>query len=83
MRPLWFEFPEEAAHFATDDEFMLGPALLVAPVMEEGATQRAVYLPPASAWYDAATGEASCALSAQTTGEIEGARPRACGTRWV
>ena len=57
MRPLWFEFPEDPAHFETDDEFMWGPALLVAPVMEEGASQRAVYLPSASVWYDAATGE--------------------------
>ena len=57
MRPLWFEFPEDAAQFATDDQFMLGPALLVAPVLEEGATQRALHLPPASLWYDAATGE--------------------------
>jgi alpha-glucosidase (family GH31 glycosyl hydrolase) len=31
MRPLWFDFPEEAAAFAVDDEFMLGPGLLVSP----------------------------------------------------
>ena len=31
MRPLWFDFPEEAATFAVDDEFMLGPGLLVSP----------------------------------------------------
>ena len=29
MRPLWFDFPEEPAAFAMDDEFMLGPGLLV------------------------------------------------------
>ena len=29
MRPLWFEFPEVAATFSVDDEFLLGPALLV------------------------------------------------------
>ena len=29
MRPLWFDFPEEPAAFAIDDEFMLGPGLLV------------------------------------------------------
>ena len=29
MRPLWFDFPEESAAFAIDDEFMLGPGLLV------------------------------------------------------
>lgn len=57
MRPLWFEFPKDSAHFATEDQFMLGPALLVAPVLTEAATERAVYLPTASAWYDAASGE--------------------------
>ena len=29
MRPLWFDFPEEPATFAVDNEFMLGPGLLV------------------------------------------------------
>ena len=29
MRSLWFEFPEVAATFSVDDEFLLGPALLV------------------------------------------------------
>ena len=57
MRPLWFEFPEDAACFATEDQFRWGPALLVAPVVEEGASKRVVYLPPSSAWYDPATGE--------------------------
>ena len=32
MRPLWFDFPEEAATFAEDNEFMLGPGLLVNPL---------------------------------------------------
>ena len=56
MRPLWFEFPEDREHFGTEDEFMLGPALLLAPVLTQGAAARSVYLPPASVWYDAATG---------------------------
>ena len=29
MRPLWYEFPEVEATHGVDDEFMLGPALLV------------------------------------------------------
>ncbi len=56
MRPLWFEFPEAKSLFATDDQFMLGPALLVAPVLEEGAKSRSVALPAGPVWYDAATG---------------------------
>ena len=31
IRPLWFDFPEEPAAFAVEDEFMLGPGLLVGP----------------------------------------------------
>ena len=56
MRPLWFEFPETASLFAVDDEFMLGPALLAAPVLDEGVQSRSVTLPAGPVWYDAATG---------------------------
>ncbi len=51
MRPLVMDFPNdpEAAGLAT--EYLFGPALLVAPVLAEGATSRELYLPP-GAWYD-------------------------------
>ncbi len=29
MRPLWMEFPEDIATFERDEEFLLGPSLLV------------------------------------------------------
>lgn len=32
MRPLWFEFPDSSDLFAVDDEFMLGPGMLIKPV---------------------------------------------------
>lgn len=32
MRPLWYEFPNNAELFAVDDEFMLGPGMLVKPI---------------------------------------------------
>ncbi len=57
MRPLFFEFPEDEAAWAVDDQFLLGPDLLVAPVAEAGARSRAVYLPRGVHWTDAATGE--------------------------
>jgi alpha-D-xyloside xylohydrolase len=38
------------------DQFMFGPALLVAPITQPGSTRREVYLPQASAWYDFWTG---------------------------
>ena len=36
---------------------MFGPDLLVAPVMEEGARTRTVYLPAGTRWKDAYTGK--------------------------
>ncbi len=53
-RPLFFEFPGDAGSAEIDDQFMLGPALLAAPVVERGARERSVYLPPGTwtSWYD-------------------------------
>ncbi|MGA2605303.1 MAG: glycoside hydrolase family 31 protein [Verrucomicrobiia bacterium] len=51
MRPLFWEFPDDPNGYAVDDQFLLGPSLLVAPVMQPGACERAVYLPPGQ-WYD-------------------------------
>ncbi|MDJ0852868.1 MAG: glycoside hydrolase family 31 protein [Myxococcota bacterium] len=53
-RPLFYEFPEDAESAAVDDQLMLGPDLLVAPVVERGARQRDVYLPPGRwmTWHD-------------------------------
>jgi alpha-glucosidase len=45
LRPLLFEYPEDAATYATDDEFLVGRALLVAPIARPGAEYRHVYLP--------------------------------------
>jgi alpha-D-xyloside xylohydrolase len=39
------------------DEYMYGPAFLVAPVTEQGATHRAVYLPAGCDWYNYWTNE--------------------------
>ena len=50
MRGLWLHFPEDEQARAMADEYMFGPALLVAPVLEAGATTRTVYLPAGSWW---------------------------------
>ena len=58
IRPTFYDFPDDAQCFADSDDFMLGDALLVAPVVECGATSRSVYLPAGpSAWFDFATGQ--------------------------
>jgi alpha-glucosidase (family GH31 glycosyl hydrolase) len=55
MRPLWLAHPDDPTAGAIDDQYLLGPDLLVAPVVREGVTERAVYL-PAGAWTDYWTG---------------------------
>lgn len=57
MRPLFFDFPADAECAAVEDQFMFGPDILVAPVVEEGQRQRRVYLPAGASWTDAWTGE--------------------------
>jgi len=57
MRPLFFDFPKDAAAQNVDDQFMFGPDLLVAPVLNGGETKRKVYLPDGVTWTDAWTGK--------------------------
>jgi len=57
MRPLFFDFPQDEAAWSVDDQFLLGPDLLVAPVAEAGARSRSVYLPHGAGWVDTRTGE--------------------------
>jgi alpha-glucosidase len=53
LRPTFFDFPEDPATLAENDELMLGPLLLAAPVVEDRARQREVYLPVGPVgWYD-------------------------------
>jgi alpha-D-xyloside xylohydrolase len=55
VRGLMIEFPEEPESWVASTEYMLGPSLLCAPVLEAGARTRALRLPP-GAWYDWWTG---------------------------
>jgi alpha-D-xyloside xylohydrolase len=45
MRPLCLADPGDPEGWAIADSFLLGPALWVAPVLEEGAVERRAYLP--------------------------------------
>jgi alpha-D-xyloside xylohydrolase len=56
MRPLVMDWRTDVEAQNTGDEYLFGPSLLVSPVYTQGATSRAVYLPPAL-WYDFWTGD--------------------------
>ncbi|WPB94963.1 glycoside hydrolase family 31 protein [Streptomyces malaysiensis] len=57
VRPVWWRTPKDRALRDCEDTFLLGDALLVAPVLEEGARKRPVRL-PRGRWYDTVTGRA-------------------------
>jgi alpha-D-xyloside xylohydrolase len=72
-RALPFDFPDDANVRNIADQFMFGPALLVNPVVTEGAVSRDVYL-PAGTWYDFWTGtpdEAAAGRSVSAQAPIE------------
>jgi alpha-glucosidase (family GH31 glycosyl hydrolase) len=56
MRSLWLHYQEESQAVARDDQYLWGRDILIAPVVEPGATQRVVYLPKGG-WYDFWNGE--------------------------
>jgi alpha-glucosidase len=55
LRPLLLEFPGDTATHELGDEAMLGPSLLVAPVLHPGQRARGVYLPEGR-WTDVRDG---------------------------
>jgi alpha-D-xyloside xylohydrolase len=52
MRGLFMDFGDDPKVADIGDEYMFGPALLVAPVVEQGMTTRQVYLPAGADWYN-------------------------------
>jgi alpha-D-xyloside xylohydrolase len=56
MRPLVMDWHTNRKVWDIGDQFMFGPAILVNPVTEAGATSRSVYLPQGT-WYDFWSGE--------------------------
>lgn len=58
MRPLFFDFYKDKTAWEIEDEYMFGPDILVAPIMEENTSERKVYLPEGAIWTDANTKKA-------------------------
>lgn len=59
LRPTFYDFPEdEKCREVENDDLMLGPNLLAAPVVFPGKRERSLYLPEGpEGWYDFYTGE--------------------------
>ena len=57
MRPLFFDFPYDTTCWDIKDQYMFGPDLLIAPILQEGARSRAIYLPQSITWCNVTTGK--------------------------
>lgn len=56
MRPIFYDFPDDKTAYTIEDEYMFGPDMLIAPVLDEGVRSRSVYLPAGAEWKDANSG---------------------------
>ncbi|MDP3178293.1 MAG: glycoside hydrolase family 31 protein [Spirochaetaceae bacterium] len=90
LRHLVLDFPDDARAAEIDDQFLLGEALLVAPVLEAGAAARSVFF-PAGRWIDVVSGTVhegpsetlvECALGGIPVFRREGA-PVALDPAWI
>lgn len=57
MRPLFYHYPEDPTAWTISDSYLFGADVLVAPIVEAGATSRRVYLPRGSQWLEHSTGK--------------------------
>ena len=56
FNPLFFRWEQDDALYeAPEKNFLFGDALLVSPILEEGATQLSIYFPQAGNWVNLAT----------------------------
>ncbi|HIY57044.1 MAG TPA: glycoside hydrolase family 31 protein [Candidatus Tetragenococcus pullicola] len=56
MRTMFYDFPEDVITWDLDTQYMYGSDILVAPIVEEKATERWIYLPEGVTWVDARDG---------------------------
>ena len=53
MRPLFFDFEKDPKSAEVEDEYLFGPDILVAPILDYQKRSRDVYLPTGTEWVDA------------------------------
>ncbi len=51
MRPMFFEYPGDETCYTLGDQYMFGEDILFAPIVNQGQTERKVYLPTGT-WTD-------------------------------
>ncbi|HEY6287438.1 MAG TPA: TIM-barrel domain-containing protein, partial [Ktedonobacteraceae bacterium] len=51
IRPLYYHYAQDEQAYDAEYEFLLGDSILSAPIFEQGATSRNVYL-PSGTWFD-------------------------------
>src|SRR4051794_8766515 len=56
MRPMFYGYPDDERSWQLDDQYLFGPDLLVAPVLQPGARQREVFLPAGGSWTELSSG---------------------------
>lgn len=56
IRPLFYDFPDQEQAWDVEDQYMFGPDVLVAPILEYGVRERSVWLPEGARWIEVATG---------------------------
>ena len=77
MRHLALAHPDDVTAAVTEDQFLFGPDLLAAPVLDQGVTERAVYLPRGrwiDLWRSAAYRERSGGLRLGAAAVLRGSR---------
>jgi alpha-glucosidase len=57
IRPVFYDFPDDPASWTATTDFMLGDAVLVAPIVDPGVTKREICLPAGADWRDGWTAE--------------------------
>ncbi|CAL5218429.1 g109 [Coccomyxa viridis] len=73
-RPLWFNFPSDSTTLQLHEQWMMGDALLISPIVHKGAISTETYF-PAGTWYnmynystiDASSGSRTVTVQANVT----------------
>ena len=73
MRHLALAYPGDRRAIAQEEEFLFGPSLLAAPVLEPGAKRRRLYLPPGE-WVDLWRSVSGAGLALRRARVLRGAR---------